>query len=140
MILAFEHPPPLIEYQVVKGTVEPDEPLDKAALRELYEESGLIGSIVDAKIGTLKLEIRGGHFKELELEKQLWHIYEVELHDGSKETWQHRVTGEGSDEGMIYSFFWHDLNGDHQHFAKEFVELFNFLNNNRLVGSNNLQV
>ena len=42
-ILAFEHP--LAGYQIVKGTVEPGETPEQAAIRELAEESGLHASV-----------------------------------------------------------------------------------------------
>ena len=38
-ILAFEHP--LAGLQLVKGSVEPGEPTDVAAVRELFEEAGI---------------------------------------------------------------------------------------------------
>uniref|UniRef100_UPI00124C1F65 NUDIX domain-containing protein n=1 Tax=Acinetobacter ursingii TaxID=108980 RepID=UPI00124C1F65 len=39
-ILAFRHP--LAGIQLVKGSIEPNETYDYAAIRELFEESGLI--------------------------------------------------------------------------------------------------
>ncbi len=38
-ILAFQHP--CLDYQLVKGTIELNEKPENAAVRELYEESGL---------------------------------------------------------------------------------------------------
>ncbi|EAR08136.1 NUDIX hydrolase [Reinekea blandensis] len=42
-ILAFEHP--LAGFQIVKGTLEPGESPEQAAVRELAEESGLPASV-----------------------------------------------------------------------------------------------
>lgn len=39
-ILVFKHP--IAGIQIVKGTVEVNEELETAALRELYEESGIL--------------------------------------------------------------------------------------------------
>ena len=39
-ILVFRHP--LAGIQLVKGTIEQDEPYEQVAVRELFEESGLI--------------------------------------------------------------------------------------------------
>lgn len=48
-ILAFEHP--LAGLQLVKGSVEPGEPTDLAAIRELKEEAG-IQSTVKRNLGS----------------------------------------------------------------------------------------
>ncbi|SOS14615.1 hypothetical protein PL963_00357 [Pseudomonas cerasi] len=55
-ILAFEHP--LAGLQLVKGSVEPGESTDVAAVRELVEEAGIQGRVV-RHLGTWRSHITG---------------------------------------------------------------------------------
>ena len=48
-ILVFRHP--LAGIQIVKGTVEQGESLENAALRELFEESGIDNTSIEKFIG-----------------------------------------------------------------------------------------
>ena len=48
-ILVFKHP--IAGIQIVKGTVETNEELEKAALRELYEESGISSAHIHSYLG-----------------------------------------------------------------------------------------
>lgn len=48
-ILVFKHP--IAGIQIVKGTVEKNEELEEAALRELYEESGISSARIHSYLG-----------------------------------------------------------------------------------------
>ena len=48
-ILVFKHP--IAGIQIVKGTVETNEELEEAALRELYEESGISSAHIHSYLG-----------------------------------------------------------------------------------------
>lgn len=93
-ILAFEHP--LAGLQLVKGSIEPGEQAVDAAVRELWEESGLTaaGAVSDLGLWT------PGYAD------QIWsfHLCEIGL---TPETWLHRTTDGG---GLEFRFFWHPLN------------------------------
>lgn len=94
-ILVFRHPIGN-DVQLVKGTVEENEDLETAALRELFEESG-IGNLSNLEfVGT----------QEIETENQIWHFFrgypQIEL----AESWTFFANDDG---GLDFSFFWFDL-------------------------------
>lgn len=92
-ILAFQHP--LAGKQIVKGTIEPGESLNRAALRELREESGISDARIDRYLGKLRMCETG----------QVWHV--VTCHAGSlPEPWTNRCYDDG---GHDFAFFWHSL-------------------------------
>ena len=94
-ILAFRHP--LAGIQLVKGTVEENEDLQAAALRELAEESGIS-------------EVAEVEFKEtLEFpeENQRWHFYLCEVKENLADAWDFFANEDG---GLNFSFFWQRLN------------------------------
>lgn len=115
-VLAFVHPPPLEDFQLVKGTVDRGEQLENAALRELYEESGIGLSSVRSKIGTLEFIHPVGGKKE----RQFWKIFHVDTMEDLPERWNHIVTGNGEDRRMNFRFYWHDLDGPEDGFHPYF--------------------
>lgn len=93
-ILVFRHP--FAGIQLVKGTLEPNEDPNAAALRELAEESGISEvSLIDFK-GTL----------EFEEANQCWHFYLCETKENLKESWDFFANDDG---GLNFSFFWFPL-------------------------------
>lgn len=92
-ILAFEHP--LAGLQLVKGSVEPGEPTDIAAARELFEEAGIQGTAVRA-LGTWRAPVTG----------HLWAFHECHVAQPLPETWVHHAEDDGGHE---FRFFWHPL-------------------------------
>jgi 8-oxo-dGTP pyrophosphatase MutT (NUDIX family) len=91
-VLAFHHP--LAGTQLVKGTIEPGETIEDAAVRELREESGIVATAI-SYLGTL----------EMCEPAQEWHLVICEA--GSlPEGWRHRTSDGG---GLDFSFFWHPL-------------------------------
>lgn len=92
-LLAFVHP--CADRQFVKGSVNPGEPLEQAAKRELHEESGLRPGgralyLGEACIGDPPAP---------------WHFFAFEM-NGLPETWLHETE---DDKGHIFSFFWQPL-------------------------------
>lgn len=95
--LAFEHP--LAGRQLVKGTIEAGETPEMAARRELFEESGLRGTVAGS-LGTARIDGGEWHFILFEAINQ--------LDDGliGGETWVHRTRDGG---GLDFAFFWHPI-------------------------------
>ncbi|ENW80654.1 hypothetical protein F909_01940 [Acinetobacter sp. ANC 3929] len=94
-ILAFRHP--LAGIQLVKGTIEYDEKYDEAAIRELFEEAGLIAETNPKFIGNFKLKSN----------QQDWYFYLCEVSADLAETWIHHCRYDG---GLDFEFFWFPLN------------------------------
>ena len=104
-ILACEHP--LAGCQLVKGTIEPGESIEVAALRELAEESGIEAAVVTRNLG-----IWSSGF-----ESQVWEFVECKPGQACPESWVHHASDDG---GRAFRFFWHPLFGsedsNHWHF------------------------
>ena len=96
-ILVFRHP--LAGVQLVKGTVEVNESLPEAALRELREESG----IINAKV------IKISDSWESRYEDQTWFFMICETSEPLPDNWLHFTKDDG---GLEFSFFWHPLNAE----------------------------
>ena len=94
-ILVFRHP--LAGIQIVKGTVEEDETLEVAALRELKEESGINDAFIDKYFGIHCPMQKGPN----------WHVFLCKATQSLPEYWQHFCADDG---GLVFSFFWHSLN------------------------------
>ena len=95
-VLAFEHP--LAGYQFVKGTIEPGESIEVAALRELAEESGIEAAVVTKNLGVWSSGFEG----------QVWAFVECAPSQACPEAWVHRAPDDG---GHAFRFFWHSLSG-----------------------------
>ncbi len=93
-ILAFQHP--LAGIQLVKGTIERDEPYEQAAVRELFEESGLVAEPNPKFIGNLAVK----------LSRQDWYFYVCQIRTEMPEMWIHHCQDGG---GLDFEFFWHPL-------------------------------
>lgn len=89
--------------QVPAGTVEENEPVEKALFREIEEETGITGLKL-----IKKLEIYH-YFNEFRNEMQERHVFLLEMMDESLERWEHIVSGGGEDEGMVFSCYWMPL-------------------------------
>lgn len=96
LILAFRHP--IAGYQLVKGTIELGESDDTAALRELFEESGIDSANIVRHLGIWKSDF----------ENQIWSIYLCET-AGLPDEWIHHTQDEG---GLDFAFFWQSLNNN----------------------------
>jgi 8-oxo-dGTP pyrophosphatase MutT (NUDIX family) len=91
-ILAFRHP--LAGYQLVKGTIEAAETVERSAERELLEESGVVGTASNY-LGALQMSEP----------EQEWHFVVCDA-GRPPETWTHRTSDGG---GLDFEFFWHPL-------------------------------
>jgi 8-oxo-dGTP pyrophosphatase MutT (NUDIX family) len=93
--------------QLVKGTIEADESIHRAAERELLEESGIVGRTIDY-LGAIQTTAP----------EQEWHfvLCEVPREAGPPpETWT-RHTSDGG--GLDFAFFWRPLHqepDEHRH-------------------------
>lgn len=97
--LAFTHRDfPDAGLQVPAGTVEPGEPLETAACRELAEESGLTAEQVRL-VGKLAVA------DEPEWDQRR-HVYLFEPRGPLPDRWAHTVAGAGEDQGMVFEFDW----------------------------------
>ncbi|MDT4859369.1 NUDIX domain protein [compost metagenome] len=93
-ILAFEHP--LAGIQLVKGTIEPRESPEDAALRELAEESGLVAGAKPRSLGIWASGFRA----------QIWSLHLCEVSGPMADSWVFRTADSG---GLDFRFFWHPL-------------------------------
>jgi 8-oxo-dGTP pyrophosphatase MutT (NUDIX family) len=103
-LLVFKHP--IAGVQIPKGTVEPDEGIQAATMRELAEESGLKYTDDPQIIGTWERIVGGGPTEDGPLEINLWHISILQAEGDHPDTWAHRATGSPAEEGLIFEFFW----------------------------------
>ncbi|UXL36409.1 MULTISPECIES: NUDIX domain-containing protein [Pseudomonas] len=92
-ILAFEHP--LAGLQLVKGSVDPGESTDLAAVRELIEEAG-IQSTARRDLGEWHSIVTG----------HTWAFHECHVAQDLPDTWVHFAEDDGGHE---FRFFWHPL-------------------------------
>lgn len=93
-ILVFRHP--IAGIQIVKGTVEANENLENAAIRELFEESGISSASIDSYLGL--------HYPS-ELGPN-WHVFVCHTTETLKDNWTHFCNDDG---GLEFEFFWHPL-------------------------------
>ncbi|WP_374667224.1 NUDIX domain-containing protein [Acinetobacter sp.] len=90
-VLVFQHPESGI--QLVKGTLEANEPIVDAALRELYEESGIIRSAEHCT-----------YIGQHHIDALAWHFVAIDTQDLIlAEQWQYQTL---DDYGHVFSFFW----------------------------------
>ncbi len=92
-ILVFEHP--RAGTQLVKGTIETGESAPDAALRELWEESGIDEGRIARDLGVWASP-----------KGQAWHFHEVRVDVALPERWEH-FTQDGG--GKLFRFRWHRL-------------------------------
>jgi len=96
-ILAFRHPSAGV--QLVKGTIEPGETPQAAAVRELSEEAGINSAHSVRNLGLWD----SGY------QAQIWSFHEVSVVGGLPEAWSH-YTADGG--GHVFQFFWHSLDSE----------------------------
>ena len=128
-ILAFIHPPPLEDFQIPKGTVEAEESIRVAVLRELYEESGIQHAQIMDKIGRLELITPSGPNGGQAEERQYWEVFHIAATVELPDQWNHTVSGDGVDEGMTFRYFWHDLSASEARFHPKFQSLLALVRN-----------
>lgn len=82
--------------QVPAGTVEPDEDVAAALVREVAEESGLTNLRIIRKLAEAVFPEWGN----------LRHVFHVEVLGQAPDRWIHTVRGSGEDSGMEFEYSW----------------------------------
>lgn len=109
-LLVIRHPRAGI--QIPKGTVEPGEDVETAALRELEEETGVRTAKLVRALGCCERIAGAGTDETGPLEHHRWHVFRVELTGPVADRWTHRVTAPGDEQGMDFGCHWLPLAPD----------------------------
>lgn len=121
-ILVFKHP--FASWQIPKGTVEENESLEVAALRELEEESGITSALIFESVGTLERHRGSGPQEDGPVERHIWHLFILKSGQALPEHWDHVAEGSEIERGLTFSFFWQPLHSENQeHFDPIFVQV-----------------
>jgi 8-oxo-dGTP pyrophosphatase MutT (NUDIX family) len=86
--------------EVPKGGLESGETYAEAAIREVREETGIVGIRVLKDLGVVRHEGEEQHFLL------------AEAPSGPPESFEHAVTGRGVDAGLCYAFHWEPIDRD----------------------------
>jgi 8-oxo-dGTP diphosphatase len=101
-LLVFTQPAaPEAGVQVPAGTVDPGETPEQAVLREVLEESGLTGVMLAAHLRSVQ--------RRSPSHLELRHVFHLELQADAPERWDHVVTGGAEDRGLVFSYYWLEL-------------------------------
>ncbi len=103
-LLVFDHPS--AGSQIVKGTVEDGESVEDAVVRELFEESGLVVESAGTLIGRWERIVGGGPSETGTLERNLWHVFDIEAPPNCPTGWEHAAVGSPAEEGLVFAFRW----------------------------------
>ncbi|WP_458188711.1 NUDIX hydrolase [Haladaptatus sp. NG-WS-4] len=98
-LLVFEHANQDVGVQVPKGTIEDGEDPRQAVIREVREESGLTDF---ESVRSITTDVWEHHEKPKAYRRHFFHLEA----DESCDEWRHTVTGDGEDEGIVYSYYW----------------------------------
>ena len=122
-VLVFQHP--CGDYQIAKGTLEPNEDVERAALRELFEEAGIKKARIVEKLAAFEamVEVDEGEPKQ----HWLWHVFVVEPEHELPEKWKQQASGSAIEDELVFSFFWQDLPGDYSNYHSCFLPVFALL-------------
>lgn len=101
-LLVFTHPSAGV--QLPKGTIEPDESIALATLRELEEESGLR---LDTPhyLGQWDRVVSANAV-------QPWHVSLLDAPHDLPNSWDHEASGSPEEEGLFFAFHWLPLDAD----------------------------
>lgn len=102
-LLIFSQDDPAAGWQVPGGTVDPGETLVAAVQREVAEESGLHDLELQGEVAVTIWENPDEQSKPYE--RHFFHFLAPE----APETFEHVVTGDGTDAGMTFSYRWLDV-------------------------------
>jgi len=105
-VAVFRHPLLTISeggIQMPKGTVHEQETPREAVQREIVEETGLTDFIVEREIAVDLWQPPSSNTEQSEIHER--HFFRLTA-SHTLDTWDHIVTGQGEDEGMIFHYFW----------------------------------
>ena len=102
-LLVFSHPDfPAAGIQVPAGTVELDETLQEAVIREAYEETGLAKLKLIGYLGSCIYDMSPWRGRR----SQHRHFFHLELNGESPSLWQHDETSGGKRDPILFELFW----------------------------------
>jgi len=119
--LAFVHP--CGDRQVVKGTVEPGEDVEAAAIRELVEEAGITGARVVRLLGIIERRVGAGPTEDGPEERHMWHVFLCRADGPLPDSWRQLAQGSDVERDLVFSFFWQDLPGDYRTYHPVFRQV-----------------
>ncbi|KAA3605249.1 MAG: NUDIX domain-containing protein [Calditrichaeota bacterium] len=123
-ILAFKHP--IAGNQIPKGTVEPNEEIEKATLRELKEESGISEARIENFIGKFDRVVEN---EDGNLEHHEWHLFDVRAENNLPKNWNHNAEGSSEENGLVFHFFWQELSVDYKNYHEYFLKVLELVEN-----------
>lgn len=95
-LLVFDHVKfPEVSPQVIKGSVDSDEDLKEAIVREIYEESGLKLKCSPNFIGSFRLD-----------DHPITHVFIFRPSEELPDEWEHIVSDGVEDKGFVFKFYW----------------------------------
>lgn len=86
--------------QVPGGTIEDDELIIDALYREIYEETGIERDELQL-VGKLEKTNYFPPNKDVVYERTIFHLQYI---GKGEDEWEHRVEGEGEDQGLVFCF------------------------------------
>jgi ADP-ribose pyrophosphatase YjhB (NUDIX family) len=119
-VLCFQHP--TAGKQIPKGTVEHAEAPEQACQRELTEETGLTFAGQLSLLGTLERIVGGGYAEDGQLERHIWHVFEMPFVD-LPSAWIHVAEGSSEEQGLLFDFFWQPLASEPIGFDEMYVKV-----------------
>lgn len=101
-VLVFEHDKKWSEagVQVPAGTVDANEEVESAALREAEEECGLRDLSIVCKLDDYLM------YRNTHTQFNRRHVYLMRSDSAEGKEWTHSVQGDGVDKGMNFHFYW----------------------------------
>ena len=103
-LLVFRHP--IAGVQIPKGSLEPGEDAEAAALRELREESGISVARIVRKVGRHEVAVGAGPDENGSVERHIWHTFLIVADDEVRDTWSHRASGSEVETGLVFEYLW----------------------------------
>lgn len=88
---------PAAGVQIPKGTVEDHETPEQAVMHEMREETGLTRCVL---IGAIASDL--WRYEEHTYVRHFFHL----TCEDAPDRWDHAVTGQGADNGLIFQYFW----------------------------------
>lgn len=91
--------------QIPSGTVLTGEPPEAAVIREVREETGLVGLSAPRLLGSFRYDM--SRHGRCELQRRF--VYQIQLEQAAPESWEHLERNGGSRDPIAFGLFWMDL-------------------------------